>query len=121
MKVYVIESGCYSDSHIVCVKETEDEAKEVINILSKARNSDNLRYTEYDTNQFNLKRIKFLVIYMFEEWYVEYDSYDSYVDVKENSEIYEDAYIVYSDSVDKAIKIAQDMRSYIKASKENII
>lgn len=121
MKVYVIEKGSYSDRHVVGVTETEKEAKEICKAISGKYKYDKASYTEYDTKQFQINRLRFNVSYLYDEWEVEYDEYDIYADNKENGEYYEDNYIIYANSPDQAIKIAQDMRAEKLAKKEGLV
>ncbi len=121
MKVYVIEKGSYSDRHVVGVTETEKEAKKICKAISGKYKYDKASYTEYDTKQFQINQLRFDVSYLYDEWKVEYDEYDIYADYKENCEYYEDSYIIYANSPDQAIKIAQDMRAEKLAKKAEII
>ena len=121
MKVYVIEKGSYSDRHVVGVTETKKEAEEVCKAISGKYKYEKASYTEYDTKQFQINQIRFQVSYLCNEWEAEYDDYDFYEEYKENTEVYEDFYIIYANSPAKAIKIAQDMRAEKLAKKEEII
>ena len=126
MKVYVIEMGCYSDRHIVGVVETEEEAKRICNNISEIDDwdADTAVYTEYDTKQFQSHRMRFVVIHDgwdgHDEWNVSYDDYDIYANYKTNTQDYEDHFIIYANSRQQAIKIAQDMYYESKAKKEGI-
>ena len=109
MEVYVIEKGCYSDRYVVGVVETKEEADRVVEILEKSRGED-VGYSIFDTNQFQTDRLRFIVSYTFGEWIVTYEDY-LYDEYTENTEIYEDCWIIFAPNPDKAIKIAQDMRA----------
>ena len=72
--------------------------------------------------------------YFKEEWLVDYikdersrwtellnhDDYDLYNMYTENVCDYEDHYVIYANSANQAIKIAQDMEAQIRAEKEGI-
>ena len=113
MKVYVIEKGYYSDRHIIGIVETKKEADEICKVLydTNSYDKDSIGYSEYDTKQFQTNRLRFHVSCLYDEWEAEYDDYDIYENYKENTETYEDSYIIYANSPDQAIKIAQDMRA----------
>jgi len=121
MKVYVIEKGCYSDRHVVGVTETKEEADEVCKAITGKYKYDKASYTEYDTKQFQINQIRFQVSYLCNEWEAEYDDYDFYEEYKENTEVYEDFYVIYANTSDQAIKIAQDMRAEKLARKEGLV
>ena len=125
MKVYVIEKGVYSDRHIVGVVETEEEAKRICEIISEKKGSkyfeDIASYEEYDTTKFRTNRLRYIVTEAFGEWDARYDDYDLYSQYKDSTCIYEGAYVVYANSQQQAIKIAQDMAAQGKAEKEGII
>lgn len=123
MKVYVIEKGYYSDRHIIGIVETKKEADEICKVLydTNSYDKDSIGYSEYDTKQFQTNRLRFHVSYLCDEWEAEYDDYDIYESYKENTETYEDNYIIYANSPDQAIKIAQDMRAEKLAKKEGLI
>lgn len=115
MKIYVIEKGCYSDRHVVGVTENEDNAKRVCNAIDAD-------YGIYDTNQFETCSLLRYEVQLFGNYInVEYDDYDIYKDIKENTEYYDDFYIIYATSKDQATKIALDMRAEKQAIKEGII
>ena len=118
MKVYVIEKGCYSDRHIVGVVETESEAKELCSNIF----NDEVSYSEYDTKQFQDKRLRFIVGEDWNDgWECRYDDYDLYFAYPENSIVYDGCYVVYAESPQQAIKIAQDMKAMKLAEKEGIL
>ena len=119
MKVYVIQKGQYSDRTIVGVTETEEEAKEVVHAID-----DDAWITEYDTKQFKTHLIRFVVeerTWYDGNWYAEYDQYDLYKEYKESCCAYDNTYVVYAESKDTAIKIAQDIRAQYLAEKEGIV
>lgn len=122
MKVYVIQKGCYSDRHIVGVVETEKEAKNVCDAIKDCEwDSDSLSYAEYDTKQFQDKRIRFTVWRESDNsWHCEYDDYDLYDNYVENTCDYEDHYVIYADTGNQAIKIAQDMYYEEQAKNEGL-
>ena len=121
MKVYVIEKGYYSDRHIIGVVESEEKAKEVIKAVRDNHDADSVKYTEYDTDQFNDKRFRYIVYNEYNvEWLAEYDAY-VYDDVDETQKIYDGCYVVYADSAEQAIKIAQDMYYEEMAMKEGLV
>ena len=121
MKVYVIEKGSYSDRHVVGVTETEKEAKEICKAISGEYKYDEASYTEYDTKQFQINQIRFQVSYLYNKWKAEYDDYDLYEEYRENTEVYDDFYVIYTNSPDHAIKIAQDMRAEKLAKEKGIL
>lgn len=125
MKVYVIEKGNYSDSHVVAVADSEEEAKRICGILRDSElweyDKKSIRYTEFDTNQFQTDRIRFCVEYYLNDWRATYDDYDFYSSYKDNIEDYEDHYVIYAATPHQAIKIAQDMRAEKLAGKEGIV
>lgn len=120
MKVYVIEKGYYSDRHIVGVVETEDEAKRICDLLSIKCHDDNISYDVYDTKQFTDKVLRFIVTNDYDEWDAYYDDYDLYKYYTDNTEDYEDHFIIYANSPQQAIKIAQDMRA-ARIAKERMV
>ena len=123
MKVYVIEKGYYSDRHTIGIVETKKEADEICKVLydTNSYDKDSIGYSEYDTKQFQINRLRFHVSCLYDEWEVEYDDYDIYESYKENTEIYEDNYIIYANSLAQAIKITQDMRAEKLAKKEGLV
>ena len=109
MKVYVMEYGQYSDRHVIGVTDDKKKARKICKMLGAT-------YEEWDTEQFDVPNaIRYEVMapgtYWSDEWYVEYDEYDIYDEYKENTEDYDGHYIIYADSPDQAVKIAQDMRA----------
>lgn len=119
MKVYVIEKGWYWDKHIVGIVETEDEAQRICDAIKGGSwDSDSVRYEEYDTSRFKNSRMRFTVDYEDNgSWHSEYDEY-GWDMCDDNTELYENHYIIYANHPSEAIKIAQDMRSE-KLAKEN--
>lgn len=119
MKVYVIKKGIYSDRHVVGVVETEEEAKKICEVISSKKwSSDKATYEEYDTKQFQTNRIRFTVQCFDGEWSVEYDDYDLYSNYTDNGLVYEDFWVIYANSPEQAIKIAQDMKAVSDLEKE---
>lgn len=118
MKVYVIETGCYSDRYVAGVAETQEEADRIVEILENS-GCGYVGYTIFDTKQFQTDRLCFKVEYNFGEWTVDYVDY--LVRYTENTEMYEDCWIIFAPNPDKAIKIAQDMRVLRNGIKENVV
>ena len=121
MKVYVIEKGVYSDRHVVAVVETEEEAKIICNGISPY--PEEVKYTEYDTRQFTTNRLRFHVYEWYNgsnEWEAEYDDYDLFAMYKDNSEEYNGSYVIYANSPQQAIKIAQDMKAEKLAKEKGV-
>ena len=114
MKVYIIEKGAYSDRHVVGVTEAEEKAKKICEIIDAD-------YSEWDTNQFSTDRIRFVVDYWCGNWTAEYDEYNLYSMYSDNVCDYENHYVIYANSIQQAIKIAQDMAAKIKAEKEGTV
>ncbi len=123
MKVYVIEKGWYSDRHIVGVVETEEEAKKICEMLKRTDeyDCDSVSYGEYDTHQFKTSRMRFMVEHYFGDWRVQYDAYNLWDTYKDNTEDYEYHYIIYANSPEQAVKIAQDMEAEKKARQQGVI
>lgn len=121
MKVYVIEKGIYSDRHIIGIVETEAEAKNVIKAIKcGSYDDDSISYEEYDTHQFADKRFRYNVTDYAGDWEAEYDEYDLWDKYKENTCESFGSYIIYANSPDQAIKIAQDMRAEELARKNGL-
>ena len=106
MKVYVIEKGSYSERHVIGVVKTLKEAEDLIKFFEKE--NDYVTFEEFDTDQFKQK-LRFIVERPFDNWIATFDDYNSYNRYKNNSEVYPGCYVVYSDSYENAIKIAQNM------------
>lgn len=123
MKVYAIEKGWYSDKHIIGIVETEDEAKSIVDaIKGGSYDSDSVRYSEYDTKQFQKNRMRFTVDHEYDNsWHAEYDEYDWNNEYKDNTKAYEGHYVIYADTPGQAIKIAQDMYWEEKARREGLV
>lgn len=122
MKVYVIEKGCYSGRHIIGIVESETEAKNVIEAINcGGYEDDSISYEEYDTHQFIDKRFRYNVTNYNGDWEAEYDEYDLWDKYKENTCESSGSYIIYANSPDQAIKIAQDMRAEELAHKEGLV
>ena len=120
MKVYVIEKGMYSDRHIVGVVESEEEAKKICNVISTHPEEDWVEYTEYDTHQFVTSRLRYHVYDYGDEWEANYDDYDLLAMYKDNSEEYGGSYVIYANSPQQAIKIAQDMKAEKLAKEKGV-
>ena len=118
MKVYVIEQGCYSDRHVVGVVETEQEAKEICENLLNG--NDDAGYEEYDTKRFEMELPRFYVYLCFGEWNVKYDDGGIFERYKENTEDYEDHFVIFAKTKEVALKIAQDMRA-LRLAKEKMV
>ena len=118
MKVYVIERGCYSDSYIVGVVTSKEQAKHVVDVLSKLEYPNYPRFTEYDTEQFTSKLFRFKVTNDYDDWEA---SFWEDNDFDKNTRIDADDYFVLAESGEQAIKIAQDMEAEYKAKTEGIV
>lgn len=122
MKVYVITKGCYSDYHICGVCLDKKKAKEIAEAVSEEpRSLYEARVEEYDTDQFETQKLRFVVEYYSHKWTAEYDDYDFWKEYSENTVKDSHNFIVYADSPEQAIKIAQDMRAEYLAKKKGII
>ena len=123
MKVYVIERGWYSDKYIAGVVETEAEAKQICDVINSGDTEyhNDARYEEFDTEQFVTRKIRWIVE---EDYLNEWSAYseDDYFrdEATESYESYEDHYIVYADSKEDAIKIAQDLKAEKLAEKSGV-
>ena len=125
MKVYVIQKGVYSDRHIIGIVETMDEAIGIKQAILKSPYDDDITIEEYDTKQFRTNRMRFLALYYTNgSWDIEYDDHNIWEDFVENGEIWDDAFIIYANSKNQALKIAQDMyaqKEYERLEKEGLI
>lgn len=121
MKVYVIEKGMYSDRHIIGVVESEEKAKKICNVISTNQEEDWVEYTEYDTHQFSTIRLRYHVSEFCGEWNAEYDDYGLYGMYRDNEEQYEGSYVIYANSPQQAIKIAQDMKAEKLAKESGVV
>ena len=124
MKVYVIEKGDYSDRHIIGVVENKEDAKRICNSLTSERDY-SISWSEWDTNQFVTNKIRYVVMDdnsdYYQGWSAEYDDYEFYKDCTDNQRIYDGCYVIFANSAQQAIKIAQDMKAQMKAEKEGIV
>ena len=124
MKVYVIEKGRYSDRHVVGVVESKEEAEEICKAVSGHYYGEDATYEEYDTTRFQNNHMRFIVynssFYERDDWRAEYDDYDLHKEFKENTEYYDGVYIIYANSPDVAIKIAQDMKAEKLAKEKGV-
>lgn len=119
MKIYVVEQGQYSDRHIIGVTDDKKKAEKVCGALDAW-------YSEWDTDQFEVRNCLRFEVYdpncsYDSDWTAVYDAYDLYDNYKENTELDDGVYIIYADSREQAIKIAQDMRAEKLARKNGII
>ena len=121
MKVYVIMKGEYSDRHVVGVALDEEKAKKIAEAMSDGFGYGDAWVDEYDTEEFTTMRIRYIVDYYESgRWEVVVDDWGNYEEYTENSAAahYEGKYIVFAESQEQAIKIAQDMRAQ-ELAKEN--
>lgn len=116
MKVYVVEVGQYSSRTVAAVTETKQEAKRLCDALG-----DDAGYEEFDTEQFQFSKLRYIVENYYGEWEAEIDKWGLGEKFKNNFREFEGRYIIYSDTPDNAIKIAQDMEAEYQAQKEGII
>lgn len=118
MKVYVMQRGQYSDRHIVGVVDDEEKAKTICSMLDAF-------YSEWDTNQFDVSNCLRFTVHNPDtsytgDWMAELDDYDIYDEYKENGVYYDGFYVIYANSPDEAIRIAQDMEAQIKAERAGL-
>lgn len=118
MKIYVMQKGQYSDRHVIGVTDNKDKAIKICDMIDA-------NWSEWDTDQFNLPNVmRFTVSNPYNsytnEWLAEFDDYDIYDEYKDNSVVYDGYYVVYADSPNTAIKIAQDMEAQIKAERAGL-
>ena len=123
MKVYVIERGWYSDKYIAGVVETEEEAKQICDVINSGDTEyyNDARYSCHDTKQFITRKLRWEVEedYM-GEWSASCEE-DYYIGRPvQNYEDYEDHYIVFADNKEVAIKIAQDIKAEKLAEKNGV-
>lgn len=120
MIIYVIEQGQYSDRHIVGLVETEEEAKRLCDSLNKCT-YDSATYTAYDTKQFQIKKMRYTVTFLYEdEPQVEYDSYGLYDTYDHSVMVYSGFFVIYADTPEQALKIAYDMRAEAEAERNGL-
>lgn len=122
MIIYVIEQGQYSDRHVVGVVETEEEAKRLCESLNKcAYIYKSATYTAYDTKQFQAKRLRYTVTFLYEdEPQVEYDNYGVYDTYDHSVMVYSGFFVIYADTPEQALKIAYDMRAEAEAERNGL-
>ena len=123
MKVYVIERGWYSDKYIAGVVETEEEAKQICDVINSSDTEyyNDARYEEFDTEQFVTRKIRWIVEENYINKWSAYSENDYFGDEAiENYENYEGNYIVFADSKEVAIKIAQDLKAEKLAEKSGV-
>lgn len=117
MLVYVIETGQYSDRHVVGVTDSEDKAKEICKAIEK----NSTTYTVYDTDQFQTQKLRYTVDFNMDDSPVcEYDDYGFYDYYYENVMEYPGFFIIYADTPEQAIKIACDMRAEAEAERKGL-
>lgn len=121
MKVYVIEKGCYSDRHVVTVVETQEEAEKLCENLGG--DYADVSWEEYDTKEFQTKQIAYAVQHYYDgEWIAEYDEYYTHEsENKNNHKEYSCRYVIFANSPQQAIKIAQDMEAVNNAIEEGLV
>lgn len=129
MKVYVIEKGYYSDRYIIGVTDSEETAK----IIQKQYDENNdTDYTEYDTDRFKvIKPMGYSVYYNTKTsvWDGYPNSYNAhnytqskYLGEETNlSNHTTENYAILANSLDQAIKIAQDMQMMRLAEENNLL
>lgn len=126
MKVYVIEYNNYSDSYIYGVVEDEEVAKEMIKRLGCR-----FTYDEFDTKSISLQKlIPYEIgitnngrIYLEEPLDPFMREYDNENKNKISIE-YEDGdlvFLIWAKDLDRAKKIAYDMRAEYLAKKEGVL
>ena len=125
MKVYVIMKGEYSDIHVVGVALDEEKAKKIAEAMSDNGGSGygDAWVDEYDTEEFATMRIKYIVDYYESgRWEATVDDWGGYKEYTESSVVThrENKYIVFAESQEQAIKIAQDMRAQELAKESGI-
>lgn len=120
MKVYVIEMGQYSDRHIVDIVETRELAEDICERIGGDR-WDRATFTEYDTNHFVDRRLRYIVNELCGKWTARFDTWGIYDFYKDSAEFLEDEWVIYANSQEQAIKIAQDMKAEKAAMKEGIV
>lgn len=123
MIIYVIEQGRYSDRHVVGLVETEEEAKRLCDSLNKCaciyKNS--ATYTAYDTKQFQTKKMRYTVTFLYEdEPLVEYDDYGFYDTYDHSVMVHSGFFVIYADTPEQALKIAYDMRAEAEAERNGL-
>ena len=123
MVIYVIETGQYSDRHVVGVTDNEDKAKEICKAINDSRLifNNSTTYTPYDTDQFQTQKLRYTVDFNVDDSPVcEYDDYGVYDFYYENIMEYPGFFIIYADTPEQAIKIACDMRAEAEAERNGL-
>ena len=120
MKVYVIEKGMYSSKFIVGVVESEEEAKQICEVVSDEKYGGKAHYTEYDTEQFKTNLIKYVVDNTYTEWNVKFCEDWEWTEFDHNGVAYADCYVIFAHNQKEAIKIAQDMAAEEFAKKKGV-
>lgn len=120
MKIYVIEKGQYSDRRVVGVTDNKQMAIKICKMGSNHKYmADDITYSEWDTEQFSNGLIRYRVEYFLGDWNYEFD--DFWGEYDSNIEVYEDTFIIFADSPEQAIKIAQDMRAERIAKQKGLV
>ena len=123
MLVYVIETGQYSDRHVVGVTDNEDKAKEICKAIEGGRLifKNSTTYTVYDTDQFQTQKLRYTVDFNMDDSPVcEYDDYGFYDYYYENVMECPGFFVIYADTPEQAIKIACDMRAEAEAERNGL-
>lgn len=122
MLVYVIETGQYSDRHVVGVTDNENKAKEICKAIEGGRLIfKGTTYTPYDTDQFQTQKLRYTVDFNMDDSPVcEYDDYGYYDYHTENTLEYPGFFVIYADSPEQAIKIASDMHAEAEAERNGL-
>lgn len=128
MKVYVIEKGLYSDHYIIGVTDSKETA---ITIQKQYDRDNDTSYTEYDTDDFKVvKPMGYTVFYNTRTgaWGGYIDGHDvhnytqsEYLGENTYGNDIREYYGILADSLDQAIKIAQDMRMMRLAKENNLL
>lgn len=122
MKVYVIEKGQYSGRYVAAVTDNEEEAKLICEAIADKNYEDDATYTEFDTEQFRTNLLRFEVsYYTYDEPEVHFCEYWEWNEIKSNTRIHEDEYVVFARNKEEALKIAQDMRAEGIAKRKGIL
>lgn len=122
MLVYVIETGQYSDRHVVGVTDNKEKAKQICDAINGGRViiENSTTYTAYDTDQFQTQKLRYTVDFNMDDSPVcEYDDwlYDQYT---MNTLVYPGFFIIYADTPEQAIKIACDMHAEAEAERNGL-
>ena len=121
MKVYVIQKGVYSSRFIVGVVTSEEEAKQICEVISDNHYGGEAFYDEFETDDLKTNLIKFKVDNSYGDWEVEYCSPYEWEGYNCSGAVYENYYIIFAHKKKEAIKRAQDMKAAEQAIKKNMI